>query len=226
MTISSLSQGSIFSPNHYNGRAYRVQGITIHMMAAVWSAESCGVWFRDGTRNASSNYGIGNDGKIMCYVPEEHAAWTSSSWENDNRRITIEVGNSAYGGNWPISDAAYKSLVRLCADICNRYGIVPNYNGTSGASFTEHKMFSSTSCPGPYIHNLLASGKIISDIKAAMNGEDYTSQDIKDIAKMTTEEILNRDLSVSGESKKIPVWQLISWTYRYTKDIFNRKARK
>ena len=224
MPISSLSKGNIFSPNHYNGRAYKVQGITIHMMAAVWSADQCGIWFARGTRNASSNYGIGNDGKIMCYVDEANAAWTSSSYDNDNRRITIEVSNSSYGGDWPISDAAYRSLVALCADICNRYGITPHYNGTPNASFTEHKMFAATSCPGPYIHNLLASGKIINDIKNAMNGDEMiTVEDKKDIARLTADEILNRALAVNGEKKPIPVWQLLSWAYHYAKGLFNRK---
>lgn len=168
MTVSKLSKGSILTPNHYNGRAYKITRVTIHEMAAVWTAERCGEWFRDGTRNASSNYGIGNDGKVMCYVEEQNAAWTSANYDNDNRAITIEVSNSIMGGDWPISDAAYNSLIALCADICNRYGIIPTYNGTPNASFTEHKMFYATACPGPYIHNLLASGKLIKDVLAKM----------------------------------------------------------
>ena len=225
--VSTLSNGSILSPNHYSGRAYPVTKVTIHMMAAVWSADQCGVWFRDGTRNASSNYGIGDDGKIMCYVEEQNAAWTSSNWDNDNRAITIEVSNSQMGGDWPISAAAHKSLVALCADICTRYGIVPDYNGTPGASYTEHKMFAATSCPGPYIHNLLASGRLIGEIRNKMNGDDdiVTEQDKKDIARLTAEEILNRSLAVSGEAKPVPVWQLWSWTFRYAKDLAKAAKR-
>jgi len=65
MTVSRLSRGSILSPNHYDGRAFRVTRVTIHEMAAVWTADRCGEWFKWGTSNASSNYGIGNDGTIM-----------------------------------------------------------------------------------------------------------------------------------------------------------------
>ena len=171
MTISSLSSGNIVTPNHYNGRAYPVTKVTIHEMAAVWTAQRCGEFFRDSTRNASSNYGIGNDGDIKCYVDEDNAAWTSANWDNDNRAITIEVSNCVMGGDWPISNAAYDSLVKLCADICTRYGIEPRYTGSPYASFTEHKMFANTACPGPYIHNLLASGKLIEDVKNAMAGQ-------------------------------------------------------
>lgn len=181
MTVSSLSKGSILTPNHYDGRAFKITRVTIHEMAAVWTAQRCGEWFRDGTRNASSNYGIGNDGTIMCYVEEQNAAWTSANWDNDNRAITIEVSNSLMGGDWPISDAAYRSLVALCADICERYKIVPVYNGTPNASFTEHKMFAATACPGPYIHDLLASGKLIRDITAKMTEKEEIEMTLKEI---------------------------------------------
>ena len=39
-------------------------------MAGVLSAEACGRIFQNANRQASSNYGIGNDGKIACYVGE------------------------------------------------------------------------------------------------------------------------------------------------------------
>lgn len=228
MTVSKLSKGSIFSPNHYIGRSFKVTRVTIHEMAAVWTADRCGEWFKYGTSSASSNYGIGNDGKIMCYVEEQNAAWTSANWDNDNRAITIEVSNSYMGGDWPISGAAYKSLVALCADICTRYGIVPNYNGTPNASFTEHKMFAPTACPGPYIHNLLASGKLIRDIRNAMNGDDdeVTNQDKKDIAKMVVDELLNRAVAVNGEKKPVPIWQLWSWSFHYSKEAVKALLKK
>lgn len=225
MTVSKLSKGSILSPNHYAGRAFKVTKVTIHEMAAVWSADRCGEWFKYQTNNASSNYGIGNDGKIMCYVEEQNAAWTSANWDNDNRAITIEVSNSYMGGDWPISDAAYRSLVALCADICTRYGIVPNYNGTPNASFTEHKMFYNTACPGPYIHNLLASGKLINDIKNKMNGEG-------ELIVATQEEINRIAVAVNsyvyGDADKkadLNAYNTRRWTYSNTKDIISRIER-
>lgn len=228
MTVSKLSKGTILSPNCYAGRAFKVSRITIHEMAAVWSAERCGEWFRYGTRNASSNYGIGNDGTIMCYVDEDDAAWTSANWDNDNRAITIEVSNSYAGGDWPISEAAYKSLVALCADLHERYGIPVQYKGYPADGHTEHKMFAATACPGPYIHRLLTSGRLLADIRAAMNGDDdeVTSQDKKDIAKMVVDEMLNRTLAVNGEKKPVPIWQLWSWAFHYSKEAVKLLTRK
>lgn len=224
-SVSPLSKGSILTGNHYSGRAYPITRITIHEMAAVWSADRCGEWFKYQTGNASSNYGIGNDGKIMCYVEEQNAAWTSANWDNDNRAITIEVSNSFMGGDWPISDAAYKSLVALCADLHQHYGVPIVYKGYPADGHTEHKMFAQTACPGPYIHNLLANGKLIRDIRNAMNGDDdeVTSQDKKDIAKMVVDELLNRAVAVNGEKKPVPIWQLWSWTFHYAKQLFARK---
>ena len=140
------------SSNYNKGRnGYKVCKITPHHMAGVLSAESCGRIFQDANRNASSNYGIGNDGKIACYVGEENRAWTSSSPSNDYQAITIEVSNCENGGQWKISDAAWNSLVNLCVDICKRYNFKLVYDGTSKGSLTRHNMFASTSCPGPYL---------------------------------------------------------------------------
>ena len=153
-TGSSLTSSVILSPNR-TPRKNRVTKITIHHMAGVGTAEHVGSKFQKKERRASSNYGIGNDGKIVMYVPENFAAWTSSSSRNDQQAITIEVSNSQVGGQWPVGEAAMRSLVALCKDICNRYGITPSYTGNASGTFTTHKMFANTACPGPYLESLL-----------------------------------------------------------------------
>ena len=168
MTHSSLTDFCMHSPNGYFPRAYGINKITIHHMAGVMSAEQCGNVFASPSRQASSNYGIGNGGEIACYVEEENAAWTSSSYWNDNQAITMEVSNSYAGGDWPISDASWDSMIRLCADICKRYGIEPYYDGTTGGTFTEHRMYAATGCPGDYIHERMY--KIVEEVKKAMGG--------------------------------------------------------
>ena len=140
------------SSNYNKGRnGKKVCKITPHHMAGVLSAEQCGKIFQNSSRNASSNYGIGNNGEIACYVGEENRAWTSSSPSNDYQAITIEVSNCENGGQWRISDKAWNSLVNLCVDICKRYNFKLIYDGTSKGSLTRHNMFASTSCPGPYL---------------------------------------------------------------------------
>nr|DAS28654.1 MAG TPA: peptidoglycan hydrolase [Caudoviricetes sp.] len=170
MTYSPLTSVAIMSPNHSGSRLNPISKITIHHMAGNLSIETCGNVFLNPNKQASSNYGIGSDGRIACYVEEEDHPWTSANWENDDRAITIEVANSESGGDWPISQAAYTSLISLCADICNRYGIYPYYDGTPSATLTEHCMFVATNCPGPTIHAMQVNHVIEIDIRAAMAG--------------------------------------------------------
>lgn len=140
------------SNNYSKGRSgYKVCKITPHHMAGKLTAKRCGELFQNPKRRASANYGIGYNGEIYCYVDENDRAYTSSNKANDCQAITIEVANSKTGGNWPISDAAWNSLVNLCVDICRRYGFRLEYDGTPNGSLTRHNMFAATSCPGPYL---------------------------------------------------------------------------
>lgn len=142
------------SSNYTHGRnGYSICKITPHHMAGVLSAEECGRIFQNPSRQASSNYGIGNDGTIACYVGEENRAWTSGNRENDYQAITIEVSDCDYGYPWPISEEAWNSLVNLCVDICKRYGFRLNYTGDKNGSLTRHNMFQNTDCPGEYLQS-------------------------------------------------------------------------
>lgn len=149
MSNSPLVDITMISPNS-SPRTTKIDTITIHHMAAVSSAEGCAASFLPASRQASANYCLGNDLKIALSVDESRRAWTSSSRENDNRAVTIEVSNSARGGDWPVSDEVLERLVQLCVDICRRNGIEKlNFTGDKTGNLTMHKWFASTACPGP-----------------------------------------------------------------------------
>lgn len=151
MSNSSLVVYTKLSPNCTKPRNHKIDSIVIHHMAGKLSVETCGNVF-SGSRKASSNYGIGNDGRIALYVDEKNRAWTTSNSGIDNRAVTIEVANSATGGNWPVSDKALQSLINLCADICKRNGIKKiNYTGDKSGNLHMHRWYAATSCPGPYL---------------------------------------------------------------------------
>lgn len=140
------------SPNCNKPRKYAIKKITIHHMAGNLSVETCGNVFYPTSRQASSNYGIGSDGRVGMYVEECNRSWCSSSAENDHQAITIEVANDEIGGNWHVSDKALAKLIDLCVDICERNGIEKlNWTGTKDGNLTCHYMFASTACPGPYL---------------------------------------------------------------------------
>lgn len=158
-TNSSLISYTKLSPN-CSDRTAKIDTITIHHMACCLTVEQCGAGFALASRKASSNYGIDSTGKIALYVPESKRSWCSSNTANDNRAVTIEVANSATMATWPVSDAAYKSLIELVTDICRRNGIerlVWSDNGSdriqhkNGCNMTVHSDFAATLCPGPYL---------------------------------------------------------------------------
>jgi len=151
MSNSPLVQYTKLSPN-YNPRNNKIKKITIHHMAGVLSVETCGNIFANPSRQASSNYAIGSDGRIAMYVEEKNRSWCSSSPANDHQAITIEVANCEYGGQWRVSDYVLSRLIELCVDICKRNGIDRlNYTGDTSGNLTMHKWFADTSCPGPYL---------------------------------------------------------------------------
>ena len=163
MSNSILVNYVKLSPNYSSRNGQQISRITPHHMSGNLSVETCGSVFSNGGREASSNYGIGSDGRVGMYVEEKNRAWTSSNRDNDQKAITIEVANSKMGGNWPVSDKAYAKLIDLCVDICRRYGKTKLlYLGSRDKTLaytpksnemvlTMHQWFASTDCPGPYL---------------------------------------------------------------------------
>ena len=176
MVKSSLATVVVESPNKSSPRMSKIDTITIHCMAGNLSVESCGALFAKSSRKASSNYGIGSDGRIACYVGEEDRSWCSSNRANDNRAITIEVAND--GGadtGWHVSDKAYKSLISLLVDICRRNNITKlvwsnnkndRVNHKNGCNMTVHRDFANKSCPGDYLYSL--HSKIANEVNSLL----------------------------------------------------------
>lgn len=152
MSNSSLVNMTMLSPNHSGHRNQPITKIAIHHTAGSISAATIGQIFRPTSRQASCNYGIGNDNKIVLCVDETNRSWcTSSSW-CDNRAVTIEVANSANGGNWPVSDRTLVTLIDLVTDICRRNGIINcTYTGGKEGVLQKHEWYAATNCPGPYL---------------------------------------------------------------------------
>ena len=159
MSNSKLVDYTKISPNRTVNSKRKIDTITIHCMAGNMSVESCGSWFAKTSTAASSNYGIGSDGRIGLYVPEKDRSWASSNRDNDMRAITIEVANDGGAPEWHVSDKAYKSLINLLVDVCKRN----NINGlrwkndkslighVNKQNMTVHMWFANKSCPGKYL---------------------------------------------------------------------------
>ena len=203
MSNSPLVSYTKLSPNHSGKRNHVIDTISIHCMAGNLSVESCGALFADKSRKASSNYGIGSDGRIALYVDEANRSWCTSSSSNDNRAITIEVANSATGEPWPITDAAYNALIDLLVDICQRNGIPKLlWKGDKSLigqvdkqNMTVHRWFASKSCPGNWLYE--HHGQIADDVNKRLgqeeDDEDMTLDKFKELMKEYRAELQDND---------------------------------
>lgn len=167
-TNSPLVNYTKISPNKGNNvngkmvpdRTHAIDTITIHCVVGQASVETLGDIFANPNRGASSNYGVGTDGRIGMYVEEKDCSWCSSSAKNDNRAITIEVASDKVPP-YAVNTKAFKSLIKLVADICKRNGIKellwkndPSLMGqVDKQNMTLHRWLAKTACPGEYLIN-------------------------------------------------------------------------
>ena len=176
MSNSPLVNYTKISPNKTSPRNHAIDTITIHCLVGQCSVETIGDIFAKSSYKASSNYGIGYDGRIGMYVEEKDRSWCSSSSNNDNRAITIECASDKKHP-YAINSAVYDSLIELCADICKRNDIKELkwkadkslIDKVDEQNITVHRWFANKSCPGDYIYNRL--GQIVDEVNRKLNGE-------------------------------------------------------
>lgn len=159
-TNSSLVSYTKISPNRTKNRNHAIDTITIHCVVGQCSVETLGNIFAPESRQASSNYGIGTDGRIGMYCEEKDRSWCSSNAANDHRAITIEVASDTTHP-YAVNDKAYAALIDLCVDICQRNGIAKlvwstnkneRVNHLNGCNMTVHRDYANKSCPGDYLY--------------------------------------------------------------------------
>lgn len=222
VTKISPNRGNTINGVRYYNRTAKIDRLTPHHTAGVCSVEGLLNLFANPSRQASCNYAIGNDGRIGLCVPEDCRAWTSSSSANDNRAITFEVSNSAAGGNWPVSAAAFESLVKLCVDICRRHGkkkLLWIPDKTKALAYqpkademllTMHQWFASTNCPGPYLGSKFP--ELAARVTNQLNMKDEDEEDmvryntvneLPDWARRDIQTLINKGYIKGGDGGKL-----------------------
>lgn len=175
MSNSPLVDFTLISPNRTSPRNHEINTVTIHCVVGQCTVESLGAIFAKKSRAASSNYGVGKDGRIGMYVEEKDRSWCSggtdrngrpirvngiSGTDNDHRAITIEVASDT-AHPYAVTDAAYEGLIRLLVDICKRnpgirrlrwLGDKSLVGRTDRQNMTVHRWFANKSCPGDYLY--------------------------------------------------------------------------
>lgn len=210
------------SPNT-SKRTHKIDTVTVHCTAGHLTVEKLGELFARPERRASSQYGIGDDGRIGQYCPESRRAWTTggdlkangmTGSQNDHRAVTIEV-SSDVKEPCAVSPAAYRSLVLLLADICKRNGIKQllwkgdkNLVGqVDRQNMTAHRWFSSKrTCPGGYLYARF--GQIADQVNALLQEEE----------EVTQEQFNGMMQTWIAEQKKLPAQPYAEEALKWAKD--------
>lgn len=212
---SPLVNYTKISPNKNVNRNHKIDTITIHCVVGQCSVETIGNVFAPKSRQASSNYGIGPDGRIGMYVEEKDRSWCSSSASNDHRAVTIEVASDRKEP-YAVTAKAYESLINLVADICKRNGIKELkwkadkslIGQVDKQNMTVHRWFSNKSCPGTYLYNHM--GDIAARVNNKLGVSGHKTEPVKETASTSkikvgsTVKISNGATYYNG--KKVPAW--------------------
>ena len=180
MSNSPLVSYTKLSPCNSGQRTMAIDRITPHCVVGQLSVETIGACFDHKSAQASCNYGIGTDGRVMLCVPENQRSWCSSSSANDQRAVTIECASDRTHP-YAINDRVYNKLIELCVDICKRNGKTVllwfgdknktlNYKPKANEMvITVHRWFAPKECPGDYIYNRL--GNIAAEVTKRLGGK-------------------------------------------------------
>ena len=176
MSNSSLVTYKRISPHKTSPRNHAIDTVTIHCIVGQWTAKQGCDYFATTDRDCSANYIVGKDGSIGLAVDEADRSWCSSSRDNDNRAITIEVASDT-SHPYAVTDAAYNALIALLTDICKRNGIKKLLwkadksliGQVDKQNMTVHRWFANKACPGEYLYS--RHGEIAEKVNALLNVE-------------------------------------------------------
>lgn len=227
MSNSSLVKFTKISPNKTSPRTHAIDRITPHCVVGQCSIETLGNLFAASSRQASSNYGIGVDGRVGMYVEEKDRSWCSSSGANNHRAVTIECASDTTSP-YAMKDAVYSSLATLCTDICKRNGktkLIWFGDKTKTLAYTPksnemivtvHRWFANKACPGDWLYSRL--DELAAEVTSRLGGTSTTATSTQTTTSYTvrvTATVLNirkgpgTSYAVTGQIKDKGVYTIV-----------------
>lgn len=160
---SNLCSKIIESPYHSGKRKGVVNKFVPHCYVGNVTIERGGAGFqkRDPGKEASCNYLIGVDGRVAGIVDENNRSWCTSSAACDNYAITVECA-SDNKAPYAFNKEVFESLIKLCVDVCKRYGktkLVFIADKAAAKAYkpandemqlTYHRFYATKACPGQW----------------------------------------------------------------------------
>lgn len=140
----AIDVGRLWNPQiksgNFDTNRLPIDTIVLHTMVGTLPGSTA--WFRNPVKNGAAHYGIGLDGKIVCWLQENVNAYHSGKYSVNQRSIGIEHEDMGKP-NDPRSDALYESSAQLVADIAKAYNIPLDRE-----HIRKHNEIAATACPG------------------------------------------------------------------------------
>ena len=157
---------ALLTPNRYSRPQQRLKTVThivIHWVGNAGSTARATCNYFEGLKNrriyASSHYIIGLQGEILQCIPESEVAYHAK--EANSCSIGIENCHPDWEGKF--NSKTYASLIKLCVEICVRYGLEPE------KALLRHYDVTRKICPKYYVNNPREWNKLKNDVKIAMS---------------------------------------------------------
>lgn len=177
-------------------RKSKIDSVIIHCIVGQWTAKEGCDYFASTERECSANYVVGKDGSIGLSVEEKYRAWCSGGTDKngnpirvngisgadfDHRAIAIEVASDTKHP-YAVTDAAYKALINLLVDICQRNDIKAllwkgdkKYVGKIDMqNMGAHRWFANKACPGDYLYSRM--GQIASEVNKRLGSINTSAE--------------------------------------------------
>ena len=191
------------SNNYEKGRSGNsIKKIVVHWI--VGKLEVAGVVFKNGTKQVSAHYGIG-DKAVHQFVKDEDTAYHAGNLTVNRQSVGIEHEG---GPDLPISEKTYKTSAQLIATLCRQYAIPADR-----AHIIGHKEVKATQCPGTLdidrlvgmVASIIAPADALSELDKVRQARDSHWNDlikIKDalgvVGEYSITTILSRADQLSG----------------------------
>jgi hypothetical protein len=162
---------------HVTHQSFRKTMVTIHHNGGTLSHEDVlNVWK---TRQASAHFDVDRYGDVAQYVKVEEYAWSTGSTTGNQESISIEMANSAAGGNWPVYQSTWKSAARLAGWL---FAYVVKTRPHYG-NLVPHRYWYSTACPGPYVDSIFPSFMVEAQIAydRFVTGAEFGDTNVKNL---------------------------------------------
>lgn len=207
---------ALSATGHVTHKAYKKTSVTLHHNGGRLSHEGVlSVWQK---RPASAHFDVDGKGAVCQYVKVNEYAWAVGNTEGNMRTISIEMANSATGGDWPVAEATWRSAARLAGWLFAKViGERPSRD-----NFFYHHKWSATACAGPYMDKVYEQvlAAAVSAYEAFVRGMTPSAPNARPTTSRPTQAgptvPVRPKLVVDGDmgEKTITQWQTVMRTVR------------